>query len=105
MKPLITSIAILLLNAAVFAQEAPRNNKPSPTKPAEAAAAQVAPEDPFIRRPGAPPTEQAEGALNLILVAETWGMSQADFLSLLDESVDGQVAYEKVQELAKAKKA
>src|SRR5690348_1945763 len=105
---------IAVISGAAFsaAAQQPASIAPAAVSPA----AQVAPvpspapppADPFARDPRASkpsPPQSATVPVNLLATLETWSMSQADFIALLDDPANQEATYSRIEELATAGKA
>ncbi len=89
--------------APVAAVRAKPTAKPAPATP---------PGDPFVRgtdtaKAAPAPAAPAPVSLpkNLLVTVETWSLSEADFIALLDGPANGRAPYDRLEELAKAGQA
>lgn len=108
-------LAIISGAAITAAAQQPALKTPSAADPAAQVAAgpnpAPPPADPFVRDQRAakatppPPPDRAEAPVNLLTTVETWSMSRADFVALLDVSTNQDAPFARLEELAKAGKA
>lgn len=115
-------LPILLFSAALIsiplAGQSPNPNPkaPKPANKGEAGlaplpdgAGNVSPTDPFAKGGGAGAgsalANPSARPTNLLTIVETWKLSSADFLILLDESANSNISHDRVRELAAQNKA